>query len=557
MKRITRNILFILTQEERRKFFASTLYGLTISLIDIGSLALLFLTVQFYTASAGTPSLLFLKYFDWERGNILPAITLLLIFVGKGIAGYCLYKYQYKFVGRVVSRISSEHLEKYLLGSYHDYISIDSAVHTRKIFHNPIEFGNHILSGFQQIITESCLIVFTVIALSVYDIKLIAGIAFLIIPIFILLTYFSRRRLSGIKKNIKNVDEKMVQYLNESLAGYVESNIFHKAKTFVGRYKKEVTALNGYIADMQIIQVMSSRFFEMFAVFGFCLLIIWNNVWEQQPALVNVFKLGTFIAAAYKVIPGVSRITNLWNVLKAYNYISEELIAGNTAINCVENNNKKAYTISSIQFKNVQFSYNGTPVFSNFNFTVETGAITGIKGDSGAGKTTLINLVAGFMQADSGDILFNDKATDYSDRRLYQQRMAYVKQQSFLLHESLLNNIVLFDKEYSQEKLKEAIEATGLKAIIEAFSEGIDHVITESGRNISGGQRQRIAIARALYKEADLLILDEPFNELDDDAMCGIMTYLKTIACKDKMILLISHNQKCLSFCDKIIEVNG
>ena len=556
MKRITRNILFILTSKERREFFASTLFGLTVSLIDIGSLALLFLTVQFYTAAIGSSSVLFLNFFSLEKGSILPAIVLLLIFAGKSICGYRLYKYQYKFAGRVVSRISSELLEKYLLGSYHSYISIDSAVHTRKIFHNPVEFGNHILSGCQQIITESCLILFTVIALSVYDISLLAGIAFLIMPVFILVTYFSRQRLSGIKKNIKNVDEKMVQYLNESLAGYVESNIFHKSKTFTSRYRKEVTMLNSYIADIQIIQVMSSRFFEMFAVFGFCLLIIWSLGFSQQQVMVNILKLGTFIAAAYKIVPGVSRIANLWNILKAYDYITEELKVSNTFINYPENNYKSC-AINSIQFKDVQFLYGGTTIFSKLNFTAETGTITGIKGDSGTGKTTLVNLIVGFMQIDSGDIFFNGKATTDSERRLYQQRVAYVKQQPFLLHESLLNNIILFENDYSLEKLAEAMKATGLDKLIKTFPEGVNHVIAESGRNISGGQRQRIAIARALYKEADLIILDEPFNELDDDAMCKIMTCLKTIVNKGKMILLISHNQKCLSFCDKIIEVNG
>ena len=96
-----------------------------------------------------------------------------------------------------------------------------------------------------------------------------------------------------------------------------------------------------------------------------------------------------------------------------------------------------------------------------------------------------------------------------------------------------------------------------LEALIGQFAEGLKKVVSENGKNISGGQRQRIAIARALYKDADLIILDEPFNELDEASSILLLHYFKAMAEEGKMIILITHEQKSLSSCNKIISLNG
>jgi ABC-type transport system involved in cytochrome bd biosynthesis fused ATPase/permease subunit len=176
----------------------------------------------------------------------------------------------------------------------------------------------------------------------------------------------------------------------------------------------------------------------------------------------------------------------------------------------------------------------------------------GLSGSSGRGKTTIVHLLLGFLTPDEGKILINDREADTAGRRSYWSRIAYVKQQPFLLHDTVLKNISLTDGGWDKDRMRQVIDATGLRQM--GGSDAVlTKMITENGKNISGGQRQRIAFARALYKEADLLILDEPFSELDEAAERDMLDYCLQLTRQGKTILLITHNKKNLSLCHKTI----
>ena len=126
-----------------------------------------------------------------------------------------------------------------------------------------------------------------------------------------------------------------------------------------------------------------------------------------------------------------------------------------------------------------------------------------------------------------------------------------------MVYDSILKNITLFENDYDFERVNHIIQVTGLKTFIDQFSEGIEKIITEDGKNISGGQRQRIAIARALYKEADVIILDEPFNELDEPSELAMLHYFKQLSEAGKIIILITHNTGSFTFCNDVITLAG
>jgi ABC-type multidrug transport system fused ATPase/permease subunit len=169
----------------------------------------------------------------------------------------------------------------------------------------------------------------------------------------------------------------------------------------------------------------------------------------------------------------------------------------------------------------------------------------------------MLNLLLGFLTPDSGEIFINGVSTDAEARRAYWGRTAYVKQQPFLLHDTILYNVLLGDvRGYDRDKLHKVAQMSGLLPLIDSFAEGWDTVIAENGKNISGGQRQRIAFARALYKDADLLILDEPFSELDESSEMEMMDLCLDLTRQRKTILLITHNRKNLSFCHKTVVLD-
>ncbi len=553
MKRTFKNVISVLTKKERKKFFLLSAFSLVIGIADILSLAFLFFVVNFYAPQHNQINIPFLTHWKIKPYSFWPAFFLLIAFTGKSAVAYYFYKMQYRFVYRVASRISGKNLLLYLEGKYTDYAQVDSAVFIRKIGHDPSEFAHYVLLGVQQIITEGILILLTAIALLIINAKLLLIISIVLIPAMMTLRYVTKQRLSAIRRNVKTASENNLQYLKEALSGFVESNIYDRNEIFINRYMQFQDTLNTYLADLQLAQGMPSRFFEAFAVFGLFTLITLST-FTSFAKIADLFTLGAFMAGAYKIIPGISKIVNLISQAQTYEYTVNDLIQEMNK-NPVQEKLVNNESLDSIEFKNVSFSYKKDTLLDCINFKINKGTFIGISGNSGKGKTTVIKLLLGFLSPEKGDILFNNRCMNETERKAFWNKIAYVKQEPFIVHDSVLKNITLFEENYNSTKLNCAIEATGLKILINQFTEGIEKIITENGKNISGGQRQRIAIARALYKEADVVILDEPFNELDAQSTIAMLHHFKTLSLQGKIIILITHDADSFSFCDNVITL--
>jgi ABC-type bacteriocin/lantibiotic exporter with double-glycine peptidase domain len=249
----------------------------------------------------------------------------------------------------------------------------------------------------------------------------------------------------------------------------------------------------------------------------------------------------------------VVKILNCAGTIRAYENTLTDLSKNDTSLSAIVHESK---TINTIECKDVSFTFREQTILKHFNCYLQKGDFIGINSISGKGKTTLIHLLLGFEKCNSGQILFNDTPADAITAARYWNQIAYVKQQTFLIHDTVLTNITLTNTTIDNEQLGYAIAASGLTEIIAQYPEGLDKIITENGKNISGGQRQRIAIARALYKNANLLIMDEPFNELDNNSENKLLLHLQELSQSGKMIILITHNKKSLLFCNKIISLD-
>ncbi|GAA3932163.1 ATP-binding cassette domain-containing protein [Chitinophaga oryziterrae] len=546
MNNIYKNIIRVLTRGEKKQVKVFIVLNTFISLLDIFCIIYLLFVLKFYTES--NASFLNNSRMFADKNSVIPAICLLLLFSAKNIMGHWVYQSQVKFITRIAQRLSTENLTKYLNGDYSNFANEDSAVFVSRIIHQPTEFAQYVLLNFQLIITECVMVSLSVITLLVYNAQLFLIAVIALLPPLLLLVFLTKRRLKNIKKNIKTIVERSLQYLREALSGFVESNIFDKNPFFINRHTAVQAELGKKISSMQITQDLPARFFEVFAILGLFILIVAIKFSDTMGSAYIVL-LGTFMAAAYKIIPGISKIINLNNQLRTYQHtIAETGVYPELSVNTI--NDK----ITSITFQNVGFSYNGNKILHRLNATIHTGSLSGISGDSGKGKTTILNLTAGFLQPEQGEILFNSESRKYLP---FLSQISYAKQDPFILHASVLDNIVLFDKQYDPVKLNEVLEVTGLTTFLKNFPEGIGKIIMEGGKNISGGQRQRIALARALYKNATILLLDEPFSELDEASEIAIMQYLRTLAESGKIILLISHNPKSLDFCHAVINLNA
>jgi ABC-type multidrug transport system fused ATPase/permease subunit len=542
-----KKISAILTQQEKKKFIFLSAAVFLINLCDIIFLALLLYVVNIYAFQNNRILSSWLP--DWVSNNhsIVPVVVICCLFAIKNIFAYFVFRLQYHFVYAVATRISGNLMLRYLEGNFSDYVDVDSSVHVRRISQQPIEFCQYILSGCQQILSETGLILFSITAILLYNAQLFLLILLLLLPAVIIASAITKRKLQAARSNVKSNSEKALQYLHESLSGYVESNIYNKHKIFTKRYAEKQQILNTHISELQSVQLIPARMLEIFAVMGLILLIAVTHIFPEHSQSLLFITLGAFMAASYKMIPGVVKISNIVGQIKTYAFTLDDILKDNE--HHAAKNIFEEPQISSVIFNKVDYSIAGKKILNDFSMKIKAGDFIGISAPSGCGKTSIVNLLLGFREPASGIILFNGQITDAGSRKKCWQRIAYVKQQSFLLHDSLENIICLGEKEPDREKLSEVISICGL--------ENINSVITENGKNISGGQRQRIAIARALYKDTDLLIMDEAFSELDNCSSKKILEHLNNLTHDGKAILLISHHMDNFLFCTDIISLNG
>lgn len=530
--------------------FILALADMVISLLDVVFLAGLLLLISFYTHGLAPVHNTFITQFLASQNPLLITGGFLLLYALKNVAGVWLMKRQHAFVYGVASRLSKRNLLRYLRGSYMEFVHVDSSVRMRQIGHIPIEFAQYVLTGLQQIIAQALLILFTICAILLYHPGLFLLLFLILTPPVALLGRYIKRRVGHLRKEIKTNNARNIQYLQEALAGYVESNIYDKNDFFVNRYMESQQRLNYNLSKQQTLQGLSSRLMELFALGGFFILIAVNH-WSGS-GVIDVMTIGVFMAAAYKIIPGIVKILNSAGQIKTYSFTLTELNFEEHA----PADEQMQPEIQSVIFRDVSFKYQDDTVLNKLNFRLAQGDLAGISGVSGKGKTTLINLLLGFLEQHNGEISINSLPADTDTRKAFWKRIAYVKQQGFFINDTIRANITLKESHSDEVRLQQVIKLCGLDVLLQNDAEGIDKQLRENGKNISGGQRQRIMLARALYHDFDLLILDEPFSEMDEAAEHSILSQLKE-ALAGKMMLFITHNKKSLSFCNQIISLDA
>lgn len=551
MKQFLRDIARILTATERKRFRWLIVLDILLSVVDICFLIMLVIVAGFYTGTIQTITL------PTVIQNMLQQYPLLLIgiftvlYAIKNGLGFILFRRQFSFVYDVASRISAHNLSAYLAGSFAEYVNVDSSVRIRKISQQPVEFSHYVLRGIQQITGNLVLILCTLVPIILYKPVLFLLLMGVLLPPAIVTAFITKKKLAALRIHGKTNREKTIQHLQEALTGYVESNIYHRKNFFLRRYKHYQDQFNSGLAEHQVMQQLPGRLIEVFAVLGLFILVAFNY-YAGTASSVPVILIGGFIAAAYKIIPGIVRILNSMEQVRTYAFTVKDLVTELKQI--TPEAEQHHLPLETIAFEKTGFSYENEKVLQDFSMQIKKGEFVGLSGLSGKGKTTVINILLGFLQPESGNVLVNGKRTVARERQSCWSRISYIKQQSFFIHDSLRNNITL-EEGFEIEKLKRVLQVTGTDRIADEHPQGIDTVLAENGKNISGGQRQRIAIARALYKEADLIILDEPFNELDRVSEDRLLDHFRSLAHAGKMVLLITHNRESLSFCNKIITL--
>ena len=547
MSPLIAKVLQLLNRHERHKIYCLIFFDAIISLLDIAFLAALLFLLSFYTNGKINP-----KIADVLQPAIIsPVIAIgifFILFSLKNWLGYRLLTFQHHFFYDVASRLSKKNLLYYLRSSYEQFIHVDSSVRIRQISQQPVEFSHNILNNLQQIATQSLLILFAVCAILFYHPALFLLLLVFLLPPVVVIGIIIRKRSKQIRAQVQTASQKTIQHLQESLAGYIESNVYDKSDFFTGRYHQYQNELNSNIATQQTLTALPTRLVEVFAILGIFILAVVSQ-YSSGKSAPDLFTIGVFMAAAYKIIPGMVKILNSLGQIRTYEPTLNSLAGfeDTTTAETISEN------ISSIKFEGVSFAYDTEPVLTNLNFELEPGDMAALWGRSGSGKSTIIHLMLGFLSPKKGSVKINKN----TNPGLYRLRISYVKQQPYFIHDTLAKNITLDGGNYNVHKMNEVITFCGLNNLLQTYPDGLNTLITENGKNISGGQRQRIMLARALYHDFDVLVLDEPFSEMDKALENDILTQLQLLATKGKIIVLVTHNPNSLNRCNRVIDLDG
>lgn len=552
-KNIFKDALNILSYHEKKRFWLLSGVDVIISGVDIFSLALLLWIVQFYIHPQQSKSLNYLPAWLANKNSITFIAVFFFVFSAKNLVAYLIAKAQNNFIATVAVRLSKNNLSGYQNADFHEFVNVDSSDHVRKIAYQPFDFCQYMLGGIQQIITQASLILITITAMVLFNVRIFVLLLLILLPPVVVVFYFVKKRLTRDKQQIKSSNQLSFQYLMDALKGYVEANIYDRNNFFLNRFISNRKKFSLHLFNSIALQTLPSRLIEIFAVMGLFVLIVIAQ-WSGNNDSGTLITIGAFMAAAYKIIPGLVKIINVSSQIKAYEFSLSEIAA--EKMKTVNSQEKFSSRIRSVQFLNVCFRYDDVDVLSDLSFAIQPGDFIGIAGNSGKGKTTIFNLLLGFLSPFSGKIFINEQEVDKEAIKDFWPSLSYVRQQSFFIHDTIARNITLEEETLSKEKLQEVIKVSGLEEFIKSSPEDMRKIITENGKNISGGQQQRIALARALYKNADLILLDEPFNELDEASESLLLHYFKELTNTDKMVIMITHNKSSLAFCNKIVSLD-
>ena len=379
---------------------------------------------------------------------------------------------------------------------------------------------------------------------------------------YVLVTLVSRRRLARYSVRMARERTELFRTLQEGLGGIRDVLLTGTQAVYWQSYARNDRALRSAQSAVTVISG-SPRFVMEAAGMSLLALIAYGTIASRGLELSTAVPvLGALALAAQRLIPTLQKGYVAWTDI-AGNRASLDDVLGLLAQPLPDDVGDPPppplVMTSGLTMRDVRFRYtpDGPAVLDQVSITVPRGASVGILGTTGAGKSTLVDLIMGLLEPTSGDILVDGEPIEGRRKRAWQQGIAHVPQSIFLIDATVSENIALGcpRETVDLDRVRRAAELAHIGEFIASQPEGYDAVVGERGARLSGGQRQRIGIARALYRDAPVLVLDEATSALDTETEASVMTSIRASR-PDLTILMVAHRFTTLQDCDLILRVD-
>ena len=554
MYRTIKEILKYCTTKQKFKFiFFSTLA----SILETFSIAVIFtLATLYFDGSKNFEILGYLIDFD-NLGIDKIIIFLVFLIIFKTIYLNYFSWWRNNFVFNFNLLISKKIYEAYLNKGYQYHLNKNSSEFVRNTFNESRTFSN-ILDSVLKLFTD-ILIIFFIISLLLFFNFEITFISLAIILIFFLIfVYFSKNYFTLLGKEKLYYLKYVFKFIREGYDNIREIKVFNLKNYFINNFSENLKKVNDSTVTANFLSDIPKNSIELFIIiilfFGFFIIKKINYIFDLNNLIVIIVSYGfaslKLLPSSLRMINYINQITNATASIKVIN----ELLTSKNKFNKKKTKNFFVKKKNVIKIKNLHFSYNkeSNLKFTNVNLTLKSGEIIFVKGESGAGKSTFINLIAGLLMPIKGKIEFNNMDIHENIEEWF-KNISYISQNSKLIDDTVLNNIILNSKK-DFKLLNKVLGLANANKFTNILKKKTNFVVGEDGSKLSGGQIQRIIFSRALYKKPKILILDEFTSALDEHNEKSILKSLKLIK-KDCIILISSHNNFLESLSDKILEI--
>ena len=541
-ERMLKQIYGILTQEERKRGVWVALSVLVRALLDFAGVAAL---IPILLAVFGEKT-------DLSKAMLVCVAALGFVLL-KNAASIGLARFQSRFLLDLYKGFSRKMFCNYYRRGLLFLKSKSSVQLGHEVSFVCYMFSLCVLSPIFRIAGEALLLLLMVTALMLWEplVGILLCLGFL--PMVMIYVWVLKGKLRRYGMEELEARRKQSRTVVEAFRGYTELEISQAFQASLTSFDDGLKIINHSRLRMETMQMFPACLSEISIVVGLAMLLL---VGEGNLGVVG----GVFAVAAYRMIPAVRGILNGWNTFQNASYSINVVMDGIKEDDVVKEEAEGIFTFGqAIEIRHLCFAFpDGGVVLDDFQATIHRGERIGVRGPSGSGKSTLFNLLLGFFPPTSGSIFIDNRELKPSNRRQWHRLVGYVPQEIFIIQGSLAENIAL-GQTVIREKISRVLEQVQLKDWASTLPEGIDTSLGEFGSRLSGGQKQRIGIARALYKEAEVLFFDEATSALDNQTEQEINAALQELSDthKELTMIIIAHRESSLAFCDRIIDLQN
>ena len=486
---------------------------------------------------------------------------LIMIYVVKNIylvfMNHSIYKFTYNNQRKLANRL----LKCYMDQPYSFFLNQNSAVLIQSIGTDVVQFYEIILCSMQLIVEA---IVCTLLAgyLFFTDKSISIGVVVILIMFFLLFFKVIKKKIRTQGEIVRKNRQGQTRWLMQSFGGIKETKIAQKEKYFINRFDEEYESFARNHCSYQTLAYLPKPAMET-VVIGALLFVVMIKLLRGVDSVYFVSTMSVFAVAAYRLLPSFNRISGYLSKIMFDKASIDAVYNDLKMVEKLEEKKKTVGDIENLEFsdeisvKNITYRYPNTDkdVLSNVSIRIPKNKSVAFIGPSGAGKTTLADIILGILYQQNGTIEVDGTAVP-EDSMAWKNKLGYIPQTIFLTDDTIRNNIAygVERKDIDEKRIEEVVDEAQLKAFIETLPEGLDTVIGERGVRLSGGQRQRIGIARALYHDPEILVLDEATSALDTETETAVMEAIDSLSGK-KTLIIIAHRLTTIENCDIVYEI--